>query len=707
MSAPDPADGRDGPGATRATTPRRLATSTSPYLRQHADNPVDWVPWGDDALARARAQDKPILLSVGYSACHWCHVMAHESFEDPDVAAVMNERFVNIKVDREERPDIDAIYQKVVQLMGQGGGWPLTVFLTPQQEPFYAGTYFPKDPRYGRPGFVQVMDAITDLWTNRRDKVVEQTTAFREGLRHIAGIVDDERARAADEPSLLSPEALRLAVKRLVARIDGTWGGFGREPKFPNPTALELLLRVAKGDASAPTVHETQGALRLTLAKMYEGGIYDHLRGGFARYSVDRVWLVPHFEKMLYDNALLLPIYAEAALVWPEAAHLRKVVRETVDYLVADMRDGDTGLFYSATDADSEGEEGKYFAWTPAELAEVLDEDDARVLATVYGVSERGNFEHGRSILHLAHTIEERATDLGVPASELHARLDRARARLLARRAERVPPLRDDKLLTSWNALLASGLVRAAAAARAWGEPERAEAWGALAIEIVRASIDRHVDGAGRVMRAGFAGVVHTRGVLDDVAFLGRACLDVHEHSLDRRWLDEARALAAHALQHYARAQRDGFFFTADDGEALIERSESQHDGPLPSGVGVMVELLARLDLAGHAPEGARDVVEAVVARFRGAPAQPFGYASLIGAACFAAPDAVHVTVRGPTAQAEEVRALATAARTARLRRVPAISLSFEPAPEITAIVCRAQVCSAPVTTIAELEALL
>jgi uncharacterized protein YyaL (SSP411 family) len=696
-SSPPPAStGPGAPGASgrlAAPTASRLMTSTSPYLRQHADNPVDWFPWGPEALAKAVAEDKPILLSVGYSACHWCHVMAHESFEDERVAAVMNEHFVSIKVDREERPDIDAIYQKVVQLMGQGGGWPLTVFLLPSQEPFYGGTYFPKEPRHGRPAFVQVLHAIVDLYANQRDKVAEQAASFREGLQHIAGVVDDERARAKGEPALATPEALRLATKRLVQRVDSTWGGFGREPKFPNPTALELIARVARGDANAPTVQEARTALRLTLDKMYEGGIYDHLRGGFARYSVDRVWLVPHFEKMLYDNALLIPLYAEAAVLWPEAPHLRKVVRETIEFLEADMRVGE--LFVSAFDADSEGEEGKYYVWTPAEIAAVLGEDEARVFSTVYGVTEKGNFE-GKTIPSLARSIEDRAVDLGLAPAELHARLDRARAVLLARRAQRVPPLRDDKLLTSWNALLASGLVRAAAAA---GEPELARRWGALATGIVRALLDRHVDRDGRVLRAAFAGEVHTRGVLDDVAFLARACLDVHEHTLEPRWVDDAARLAEHALAHYVRPQRDGFLFTADDADALIERSESQHDGPLPSGVGVMVEVLARLELGGHAPEGAREVIDAVLERFRAGPSQPFGYASLIGAACFAAQDAVHVTIRGPAPDDADVQALAAVVRTTRLQRVAAIPLSYERAPKCDAIVCRGQVCTAPTTS--------
>ncbi|HWB75444.1 MAG TPA: thioredoxin domain-containing protein, partial [Nannocystaceae bacterium] len=553
--------------------PNRLARSTSPYLRQHADNPVDWYEWGPEALARAIAEDKPILLSVGYSACHWCHVMAHESFEDDAVAAVMNERFVNIKVDREERPDIDAIYQKVVQLLGQGGGWPLTVFLTPQQQPFYGGTYFPPQSRHGRPGFVQVLLTLADLYAEDKTKIEMQVESFRDGLQSIAAIVDDERKSADKLPALDDTDALREAGKRLVARVDTTWGGFGREPKFPNATGLELLARLARGQDNL--AREAGDALRLTLDKMYEGGIYDHLRGGFARYSVDRVWLVPHFEKMLYDNAQLVALYADASLRWPDVEHYRRVVIESIDYLVADMR-AQNGLFYAATDADSEGEEGKYFCWTPAELAELLG--DETLFASVYGVKEGGNFEHGWSILNLPRTLAQRAEEHGITIAELLARLAPARAKLLAHRYTRVPPLRDDKLLTSWNALLASGLCRAASAAEAWGDDERARAWLELATTIVQTLLREHVDGDGRVLRASFEGRAHTRGFLDDLAFLGRACLDVHEHTLDPQWLAHARTLAERGVAQHGHDR--GFWFTAGDAESLIERDESPHDGP-------------------------------------------------------------------------------------------------------------------------------
>jgi uncharacterized protein YyaL (SSP411 family) len=322
----------------------RLAATTSPYLRQHAENPVDWYPWGQEAFACARAEDRPVLLSVGYAACHWCHVMAHESFEDPDTAALMNERFINIKVDREERPDIDAIYQKVVQLMGQGGGWPLTVFLTPDQKPFYGGTYFPPLPNYGRPSFRQVLLALSDLWQQRRGELITQVENFTEGMADLARLTDEDSRQVSVHQTLADAGTLDDVARRLLLKVDSEWGGFGRQPKFPNATALELLLQASR--SSAIDVAEQAGAAVLhTLTKMYRGGIYDHLRGGFARYSVDRMWLVPHFEKMLYDNAQLLGLYAEASRAWPDHRFLRDVVIETVGYLAADMRDASGGFF--------------------------------------------------------------------------------------------------------------------------------------------------------------------------------------------------------------------------------------------------------------------------------------------------------------------------------------------------------------------------
>lgn len=678
----------------------RLARSTSPYLRQHADNPVDWYEWGAEALDRARAENKPILLSVGYSSCHWCHVMAHESFEDEATAAVMNERFINIKVDREERPDVDAIYQRVVQLMGQGGGWPLTVFLTPEQKPFYGGTYFPKVQSHGRPSFVQVLDAIDKLFREDPERVAKHTESFMEGFAELGSVVDRETEKAAGDPPPDDPQALHLAVRRLAERIDPEWGGFGRQPKFPNATALQLFAVLAlmpRSEDSEALIAAAETSLRLTLEKMYRGGIYDHLRGGFARYSVDQVWLVPHFEKMLYDNALLLPLYAEQSALHPEREYLHRVVSQTVTYLEADMRTED-GTFYAATDADSEGVEGKYFCWTPSQVAEVLGDDAlAELFCTVYDIKEGGNFEHGWSIANLPRSMEECAATAGLDRTELLERLDGARDKLLAHRYTRVPPHRDDKILTSWNALLVSGLARTASAMEVHGDHALAKRCQRLATDCLTHLLAHHIDDDGRVLRAAFEGRVHTRGVLDDVAHLGRACLDVFELDLDPAHLTQASRLAAHALAVYARPQGDGFFFTAEDAESLVDRTESQHDGPIPSGLGVMVELLLRLDAAEQGPPLTRETIAAILKRFAGATAQPFGYASLLNAARLASADAVHVTVRGPSHDNPQAHALARTVRSIALRSAHAVSISFAENSEADAIVCRGQTCLAPI----------
>ena len=681
--------------------PNRLAQSTSPYLQQHAGNPVDWYPWGAEALERAKREDKPILLSVGYSACHWCHVMAHESFEDPAIAAVMNEHFVCIKVDREERPDVDAIYQKVVALMGQGGGWPLTVFLTPAQRPFYGGTYFPPSDRYGRPGFPRLLAALADLWANKRDEADKQADSFMDGFADLARSIDEDSEKAAPERSPVATAELHEALGRVLARFDAEWGGFGRAPKFPNVPVLELLLALARLEPEG----EAGPALRLTLERMWRGGIYDHLRGGFARYSVDREWLIPHFEKMLYDNALLLGLYADASVLWPELGFARRVVEQSAGYLLADMRVPESpgaGAFYSATDADSEGVEGKYFCWTPQQLIEALGEPLGRELAEAHGVTPQGNFEHGMSALHRPHALTPEQDEALAPA----------RARLLELRYQRVPPLRDEKLLTSWNALMITGLCKAASAAEAWPEPELRERWLAAARATALALLELHRDAAGRTLRASWRGRGHTRAYLEDVALLGKALLDLHELELDPRWHHEAETLAIELLDHYARPG-GGMFETADDGEALIERTESQHDSPLPSGLAVAIELFARLELgaaSGHEQAAALarvgEQLDATLHRFRSAGSQPFAQAGLLVAARWRHPNAAHVAIRAQDRAAAEP--LASRARAARRRLAYPVAISVEIDPtraRADAVVCRGQTCSLPLLDADSLEA--
>jgi uncharacterized protein YyaL (SSP411 family) len=677
----------------------RLASATSPYLRQHAENPVDWFPWDDEALALARQLGRPILLSVGYSACHWCHVMAHESFEDPAIADLMNQWFINIKVDREERPDVDALYQNVVQLLGQGGGWPLTVFLTPDLRPFYGGTYFPPQPAHGRPSFAQLLQALHEAYEERPEEVEAQAGSFVQGLRELAQSVDEEAATIDRGASIVGQAALADAGRRLLSRFDLEWGGLGRQPKFPNTTALELLLRLARAEMRTATPLgpvSASAALRLTLEKMWRGGIYDHLRGGFARYSVDRFWRIPHFEKMLYDNALLIGLYADAAALWPELSFCREVVEQSVDSLIADML-SPRGTFYSATDADSEGEEGKYFVWRPEEVRAVLGAARAERFLAAYGFEPGGNFEGGTTVLSFARPLAALAAALGADAASVAQGLEEDRLELLARRYTRPPPLRDEKILTAWNALLISGLVRASVAATGWGDLASAAAWEALAAAAAERLLAAHLDVHGRVLRAEFEGVAHTRGYLDDVAFLARACLDLYELTLEGRWRAAATALARDALVHHARSGGDGFYLSADDGEALIERIESQHDAATPSGLGVIVEVLLRLDALDAAPAGAKAAALAVLHRFRGAVSEPLSRASLIGAAQWADPSAIHVTVRAPTPALAQP--LAAQVRAVRRSLASPLTLSYEPAERVDALICRGQVCEAPLAS--------
>jgi uncharacterized protein YyaL (SSP411 family) len=523
--------------------PNRLAQETSPYLLQHRDNPVDWYPWGTEALERAREQDKPILLSVGYSACHWCHVMERESFENPETAVYMNEHFVSVKVDREERPDVDAIYMEAVQSITGHGGWPMTVFLDPDGVPFYGGTYFPPDESRGMPSFRMVMEAVVHAFETQREEIREKAPIARARLGAIGEVEPSELPGAAE---------LEEALQRLLAVADPRNGGFGGAPKFPPASSLELLL--ARG--------ETQH-VELTLDRMLAGGIYDQLGGGFARYSVDAVWLVPHFEKMLYDNALLARTYLHG---WQTLGHerYRRGCEETLDWMLREMR-GPEGGFYSALDADSEGEEGRFYVWTPEQIREVLGDGADPVLA-YYGVSDGGNFE-GSNVLHIA----------GGAAAAVPPGLAEARQALFEARTQRLHPGLDDKRLTSWNALAIAALADAGAVL---GREDYLDAARACA-EFVLGSLR---DPEGRLLRTYKDGRAHLDAYLEDHAFLLEALLALYEATFERRWFTAAQALAEETIERFGDPERGGFYSTASDHEELIARRKEVGDHPIPSG---------------------------------------------------------------------------------------------------------------------------
>jgi uncharacterized protein YyaL (SSP411 family) len=536
----------------------RLAGETSPYLLQHAHNPVDWYPWGEEAFARARAEDKPVLLSVGYSACHWCHVMERESFENPDIAAVMNAGFVNIKVDREERPDVDHIYMQAVQSLTGHGGWPMTVFLTPDGTPFYGGTYFPPEDRHGLPGFPRLLAALADAWRSRRAEVVQSGREIAESLSQT-----DRLRRSA---TLLGEEILFSAFQAISSQFDEEWGGLGGAPKFPQPMIWEFVLRFFKrtGNPYARRMVHT------TLIRMTRGGLYDQLGGGFARYSVDAHWMIPHFEKMLYDNAQLASLYLHAWLAFGDP-ECRRVCEETLDYLRRDMADP-AGGFYSAEDADSEGHEGKFYVWTAEEVRAVLGADADRALA-YWGVDRGPNFE-GKNHLFLA----------GEPDPASMAPL---RARLLEARARRVRPGRDDKVLAAWNGLACRALAEAG---RALGRADYVAA-AVRNAEFLLGAMRRE----GRLLRTWKSGEARLKGYLEDHAMVAAALLEVYEATFERRWLDAARALGDDMIRLFWDEQLDGFYDTGHDHERLIVRPRNLYDNAVPCGTSVAIETLLRL----------------------------------------------------------------------------------------------------------------
>jgi len=551
-------------------TPNRLAREPSPYLRQHAANPVDWFPWGDEALARAKAEGKPILLSVGYSACHWCHVMAHESFESPEVARLMNDWFINIKVDREERPDIDQIYQGVVQLMGQGGGWPLTVFLTPDLRPFYGGTYFPPQDRYGRPGFPRLLAALHDAWVNKQEEVRRQAQAFEEGLGELAAYGLDAA------PGVLSAEDVVAIGRGMAKHMDPVYGGFGGAPKFPNPMNLSLMLRAWRrgGDASL------KDAVFRTLERMALGGLYDQLGGGFHRYSTDERWLVPHFEKMLYDNAQLLHLYAEAEQV--ESRPLwRKVVAETVEYVRREMTDAGGG-FYAAQDADSEGEEGKFFVWRPEEIQAVLPQAGADLVLRHFRVTPVGNFEHGTTVLEVVVPAAELAAERGRPVEAVEWELADARQALFEAREARVKPGRDDKILAGWNGLMIRGL---ALAARVFERPD----WAQRAANAADFVLEKMWDGT-RLARSYQEGQARIDGFLEDYGDLASGLTALYQATFDVKYLEAADALVRRAVELFWDAEKRAYLTAPRGQKDLVVATYGLFDNAYPSGASTLTE---------------------------------------------------------------------------------------------------------------------
>jgi len=679
----------------------RLAAETSPYLLQHKDNPVAWQPWGQAAFDLARDDNKPILLSVGYAACHWCHVMAHECFESTEIAAVMNELFVNIKVDREERPDVDTIYQTALALLGQQGGWPLTMFLTPEGEPFWGGTYFPPTPRFGRPGFPEVLRSVDQAYRDKPDSVAKNVTALKEALARVS----------QNEPGDGVPlAAIDQAAQKLVREIDPFHGGLGGAPKFPQPSILKLLWQAWKRTKQEPY----RNAVELTLAHMCQGGIYDHLGGGFARYSVDERWLVPHFEKMLYDNAQLVDLLTWA---WQDTKNplFERRLRETVAWTLREMRaatepaapGGDPGAlaeearcgaFASTLDADSEGEEGRFYTWEAAEIERLLGAD-AATFSEVYDVTPEGNWE-GKTILN-------RSANLALGDPEVEAALAEQRAILFAARAKRVWPGWDDKVLADWNGLMIAALARAAPV---FAEP----AWLAAA-ERAFAFIAETFSADGRLNHAWRHGVLKHPATLDDYAQMCEAALALHQATGRADYLAQAEAWVDSVERHYADPDGGGYFLTADDTAQLIVRTKTAHDNATPAGNGTLAGVLARLFyLTGEDRYRAR--AEAAISAFSGQISRYFAsFASLINASELLQSAVQLVVIAAPDDPAAE--ALVGASRDISqpllvLQRIAPDDALPESHPAAgktmkdsvaTAYVCRGPSCSLPITSAAEL----
>jgi hypothetical protein len=672
----------------------RLASATSPYLQQHATNPVDWYPWGAEALERARAEDKPILLSIGYSACHWCHVMAHESFEDAETAALMNRLYVNIKVDREERPDLDRIYQIAHQMLAQrGGGWPLTMFLTPDDHtPFVGGTYFPKEARYGLIGFKDLLVRAEEYYRTAHDEIASRGALVREAF----GTLNPPAAQLAT----LDREPIVEARRELAGNFDSEFGGFGSAPKFPHPTTIERLLRDWRTTAldAEPDLQALYMATR-TLRSMAEGGIYDQLAGGFSRYSVDRWWMIPHFEKMLYDNGPLLALYAQAAVATGDAFYAR-IAGETAAWIMRDMQSPEGG-YYSTLDADSEGHEGKFYVWDRAEVEQILSAGEFRVFSRRFGLDRDPNFENRSWHLHVFQSLESIAAESALAVEEVTRVIDRAREKLRAVRERRVWPGRDEKILVGWNGLMIRGM---AIAARHLRQPGLAES-ATRAVDFIRSRMWI----GGRLTATCKDGKAHLAAYLDDYVFLADALLEL----LQARWrasdLEFARELVEVVLTHFTDKDNGGFYFTAADHEALLHRPKSFGDDATPAGNGIAALVLNRLGLLLGETRYLDAAERTLRAGWAPVTKYPQAHTTLLNALDEALAPVETVIIRGPAGEAAawqgELAALYAPNRLvfaipSNEANLPAALGDKKPGDVTLAYVCTGTTCDAPVSSL-------
>ncbi|MXV77513.1 thioredoxin domain-containing protein [Candidatus Poribacteria bacterium] len=670
----------------------RLIHETSPYLLQHAHNPVDWYPWGEEALERAKHEQKPILLSIGYSACHWCHVMERESFENEDIAAIMNQLFVNIKVDREERPDLDEIYMNAVQILTRQGGWPMTVFLTPDLKPFFGGTYYPPEDRYGRPGFPKVMYAVIEAYNDKNDQVLEQADQITAQLNQMSNLVTSQENE-------LTEELMTKAFQHYRSQFDSHYGGFGNAPKFPPSMGIPFLLRYWHHSGNVNALEMVE----LTLQKMARGGMYDQLGGGFHRYSTDARWLVPHFEKMLYDNAQLVVAYFEAYQATQNSFYL-DIATETLDYVLREMYDAENGGFYSTQDADSEGVEGKFFVWEPSEVEDIIGEENTEIFCEFYDITPHGNFE-GESILHIQTPSDVFARKLGMDQAALDTLLTDCKQKLFTEREKRIKPGLDDKILTSWNGIMIRGM---AMGYQLTGKLEYLTACEKSA-EFVLTTLSQE---DGLLLRTYREGKSHLNAYLEDYSYFIAGLVALYEASFDAKWLTEAERLANIMIEQFADDNGEGFFFTGKAHESLIVQSKSAYDGATPAGASMAVHSLLRLAKHLDKPEFHDKAVNTLKLYFHQMDVMPSGSGQLLCELAFLLSTPKEIAIVGNREDAKTGAMLAALHGMYLPNKIVALSESLDAATlpllankslidnSTTAYVCENYVCQEPTTDV-------